>query len=462
METFINKTFESISLINKQNIRIIFILPNICECVNGVSTKYIKFINYLSNLSYNIILFTTFKNKGSIQLDSGDKSRRSSLIKKDNLNIINIKGLNIPFYKDIKIPIIIEKELKSEIKDGNEIIIFNGEFIWLYETLKNFKNKHKNIKLYPTMHTDYLYYTESYFSTGYSFKANFTSQFTSSALNYLNNNLDTKIFNGIIVTGEKMKAKYSEYSVFNANEVNLDIFNNVVKNTYNNVQKEKSHSLESNNKEYYNIIYCGRVAQEKNIDEILDCCIELKKNKIEFVLNIIGDGPYLDNLTGIINIKYKKIKSCIIFHGSKEPEEINNLYQSLDNRIFLFTSISETFGKTPMEAGATGIPIFIKKSDITDNLYINKKNAFIFDNAVEFIELFIYFLNLDINEKHIFISESVNNIKKYDQNIIFSEWIEYLINGKVNKNKTKINIFDMFTFHGISKFINCSGSILSD
>ncbi|MEI6058429.1 MAG: hypothetical protein WCP89_01530, partial [archaeon] len=33
------------------------------------------------------------------------------------------------FYKDIKIPIIIEKELKSEIKDGNEIIIFNGEFI---------------------------------------------------------------------------------------------------------------------------------------------------------------------------------------------------------------------------------------------------------------------------------------------------------------------------------------------
>ena len=39
--------------------KFIFILPNIYEIVNGVSTKYIKFINYLTK-SYEVILFTTF------------------------------------------------------------------------------------------------------------------------------------------------------------------------------------------------------------------------------------------------------------------------------------------------------------------------------------------------------------------------------------------------------------------
>ena len=43
-------------------LRIIFILSNIFENINGVSTKYIKFIEYLSNINYlgskiDIILF---------------------------------------------------------------------------------------------------------------------------------------------------------------------------------------------------------------------------------------------------------------------------------------------------------------------------------------------------------------------------------------------------------------------
>jgi hypothetical protein len=66
----------------------------------------------------------------------------------------------------------------------------------------------------------------------------------------------------------------------------------------------------------------------------------------------------------------------------------------MENRIFLFTSISETFGKTPMEAGATGIPIFIKKCDNSDMLYINKRNAMIFDNKNDFFELFVYFTEM--------------------------------------------------------------------
>ena len=416
------------------SIKIIFILPNIYESVNGVSTKYIKFINYLSKM-YNISLFTTFiKNENFIKINEFNSFNK-------NLNIIKTNGLSVPFYKEIKIPIINEKKLKEEIKNDNVIIIFNGEFIWIYDLLVSIKKKYKNIKIYPTMHTDYIFYAEKIYKI-YNI---------SGTLSYLDHHLEKKNFNGIIVTGDKMKDKYNNFTenIFNANEIDLDIFNNTKIDNY-------------NNNEVYNIFFCGRISKEKNIVEVLDCCLEIS-DKYNFILNIIGDGPFLLNLKDIIEIEYKKIKNKIIFHGNKEQHEINNLYQLMDNRIFLFSSMSETFGKTPMEACATGIPIFIKKSDITCSLYVNKKNAFIFNDKNHFFELFEYFISLDILEKQIFITNSVNNIKRYDQNIIFADWMNFLINGNLNKDKPKkINLLDIFTFHGISKFINCSGSILGD
>ena len=420
--------------------KILFILHNIYESTNGVSNKYIKFIDYLTKLSYEVILITTMKDKHLI-----------NTISKPNLKIIKVKGLNIPFYKEIKIPTFNFDKINELIENGNEIIIFNGEFIWLYDILNKLKNKFKNIKLYPTMHTDYEYYLNIY--QKYNFLSNLNY------LNHLNHYLETKIFSGIIVTGTKMVLRYSNYtnSIFNANEVDLSIFNTI---------KNDCYDIHLNNT--VNIIYCGRVSKEKNIDDFLEHSYYLYKkytieNKVvDFKFNIIGNGPYLENIKNIIDIQNNEIKDKIIFYGNLSANEINELYQKLNNRIFLFTSNSETFGKSPLEAIATGIPLFIKKSDITNDIYINKKNAFVFENNSDLSENFLLFLKMNSLEKQLFIKDSINNIKKYDQNIIFNDWIEFLINGKVNKDKTKINFIDIITLFGISKFVNCTGMIAGD
>ena len=88
----------------------------------------------------------------------------------------------------------------------------------------------------------------------------------------------------------------------------------------------------------------------------------------------------------------------------------------------------------------------------------------IFEDKDDFKNLFIYFLNLDSFDKERLIINTVDNIKKYDQNIIFENWIYFLINGntKKNKNKIEVNMIDFFTFQGISKFINCTGTLLGD
>jgi glycosyltransferase involved in cell wall biosynthesis len=184
-------------------------------------------------------------------------------------------------------------------------------------------------------------------------------------VNHLDHYLEKKYFEGIIVTGDNLKDKFLKITnnVFNANEINLSIFKEY---------KIDDYDLSLNNLQ---IIYCGRISKEKNIEEILECIVMLEDYNYNYTLNIIGDGPYLSSLQHKIIQDYDEIKNKIIFHGSLGQEDIYKLYNSLKNRIFIFTSESETFGKTPMEAAACGIPIFIKKSDASNRLYIDSENA---------------------------------------------------------------------------------------
>jgi glycosyltransferase involved in cell wall biosynthesis len=420
--------------------KIIFILPNIYECINGVSTKYIKFIEYLLNKDFYITLIIPFINH-----DLYD-----NLIKHEHLNIIKVNGMTIPFYKEIKIPIIQKKTIEKELENKNEIIIFNGEFIWLYTLLKKLKKKYENLKIYPNMHTNYIHYAEKYYDY-----LNIIKKLDISILfNHMNIYLEEKIFSGIIVTGEDLKKKYINFTenIFNANEVDLSVFSSYKIDIY-------------SKNELFNILFCGRISKEKNIDEVIECCNLLyNKEIINFNLHIIGDGPYLNDLKEIIINKYSYLNNIIIFHGSLKHNEIYNLYHKLHNRIFLFASLTETFGKTPFEACCTGIPIFIKKCDLTEKLYINKKNAFLFNDQYDFIEIFKYFLKMTFLEKNNFIYNSINNVKKYDQIKIFNDWLYFLVNTKTNNNYKKINtnFFEIFTFQSITKMINCSGTILGD
>jgi len=456
-------------------LRIIFILSNIYENINGVSTKYIKFIEYLSNINYlgskiDIILFIPGNN------DEHEK---------ENVKIIKTTGIKIPFYKDIKIPVISRSSILNEIKSGKEIIIFNGEFFWLYEKLKKIQKKFNKLKIFPNMHTDYDFYLNNIYK-----KFSFGFKPLKKHLDYY---LDKKYFEGIIVTGEKLREKYHNITnnVFNANEIDLSIFKNYKIDNYkinsleldllgdNNIKLDNNDNFDNNDsilendndndndnleedchkkENIINFIYCGRISKEKNIIEICDCLHSVDFN---YVLNIIGDGPYMNELKNIIIEKYNNIVDKIYFHGELKQREIYDLYHKLDNRIFIFTSISETFGKTPMEAGMCGIPIFIKKSDITDILYTHQENAYIFDNKYDFKVLLYNFLKSGMNEKKSLIENSVKNIKKYDQNIIFNNLLKFLIQSD-SKLKILLNFFDIFAFHSMSKMVNCSSMFLGE
>lgn len=389
--------------------KIIFILYNIFEVKSGVSNKYIKFIDFLikKNIDYLII---SCLNDSNINL---------------NYNIISLKGFNIPLYNNIKIPNIKYEDLLN-LTNNNDIIIFNGEFYWIYDILNKIKKKLNNIKLIPNWHTNYDFYSSTYFNNNI---------LSNKIKNILHQNLKNNFFSGIIVTGEINKNNFQNYSnyVFNANEIclkNFDIF------------KIDNYSLNHT----INFIYTGRIALEKNLLLILDILNNLSESKFKnFKMHFIGSGPFLETLKENIS---NKIKKKIIFYGDVDYSQIIYIYKNLDNRIFIQPSMSETFGKSTMEASYSGIPIFIIKCDIHNCLY-NEDNSFFYENIKEFRHQLTLFFKLNEKQKNKIILNGFNNAKKYDQNLIFENLFKFLSEIKEQNNKYYNESFINNIFNGI-------------
>ena len=95
-------------------------------------------------------------------------------------------------------------------------------------------------------------------------------------------------------------------------------------------------------------IYVGRLAPEKNLDAIAQ---SFKAIRIHHHLNArmiwVGDGPARADL--------EAQNPDHIFVGMKSGEELATHYASAD--IFLFPSLSETFGNVTLEAMASGLAV---------------------------------------------------------------------------------------------------------
>ncbi|MBV6633373.1 MAG: glycosyltransferase family 1 protein [Alphaproteobacteria bacterium] len=86
--------------------------------------------------------------------------------------------------------------------------------------------------------------------------------------------------------------------------------------------------------------YVGRVAVEKNIEAFLDA--EFEGSKL-----VVGDGPALEDL--------KRRYPDITFVGAKHGEELARYYSMGD--VFVFPSLTDTFGLVMLEALACGVPV---------------------------------------------------------------------------------------------------------
>lgn len=130
------------------------------------------------------------------------------------------------------------------------------------------------------------------------------------------------------------------------------------------------------------LLYLGRLAEEKNVEELIDFYQKIKMENTRFL--IVGGGPYLEKLKKYAN----KIDKKIDFIGQVDPSMVKDYYQLAD--VFISASNSETQGLTYYEALSNGRIALCRKDACLDGVIKNNYNGYQYKEFKEFKDFLGY------------------------------------------------------------------------
>lgn len=162
---------------------------------------------------------------------------------------------------------------------------------------------------------------------------------------YINNKLVKMIVKSIpiFLLGDGLFKKYSRYGKFTCKTINSA-----------SSKKDLSKFKDKCRKKQVELLYVGRLASEKGIPYLLEAVKSLKDKKYKIKLNIVGDGPYRNELPR----KTKKlgIEREVNFIGFvSSRKKLNNIYRN--NDIFILPSTNDALAKVLLEAMAASTPV---------------------------------------------------------------------------------------------------------
>ncbi len=170
-------------------------------------------------------------------------------------------------------------------------------------------------------------------------------------------------------------------------------------------------------KKYLTILFVGRLAKEKNIDEIIELYERIynKMDQISILVVICGHGPYEEEL------KEKTKNYNFLFIGKVKYEELIIYYNMAD--VFINPSTTETMGFTTLEAMACKLLVIGRNAIGTCDIIKHNKTGLLYNNINELTK---YILNINKNKKK--YNQIIENAYNYVIQFKLENYTQYLLN----------------------------------
>jgi len=282
--------------------------------------------------------------------------------------IIRLKSMSFIFYKECRLSvpncIVIRERLKAFSPDIIHII--TPFFIGICGLICG---RQLNIPIVTTYNTNYAQYMEYY-------NVNFIGDGLWHYIKWFHNKCQLSLCPSYETKQELLKHGIRNIEVC-PNGIDPEDFNPAMRSD----EWRKEKGLENK----IALLYVGRISKEKNImllSEVMSLLNGQYKDRIELI--ITGDGPYLEHFKS-------SMPNNVIYTGYAFGKELSRIYASAD--IFVFPSLTETFGNVVLEAMASGLPVVGIKAggvkDIIENGYngilIEKNDVKLFASAVSLL-----------------------------------------------------------------------------
>lgn len=376
--------------------------------INGVSTSVYNLREALKKLGHTVYIVTV--NDSIIKHEYDEKEK-----------VLRIPGIPIGIY-DYRLSEIYPISTVKTIKKWKlDVIHSHTEFgIGIFARILAKKFKIPLVHTYHTLYEDYTHYiTHNHFD-----------KLSKKIVKDLTKVYCVKTAKETIVPTEKIYKLFKEKYMITKNVSVIPSGIDIERFFEENVEQDKVEQIKEKygiTKDDFTIIFVGRLAQEKNIEFLLNAQQKLTEKRINNIkLLIVGDGPDKENY---INITRKlNIFDKVIFTGKIEQDKIQYYYQCAD--AFVTASNSETQGLTVIEAMAAGVvPICINDMAFIDML--PKKS--LFNNQNEYINRLITF-STDEELRKEYKAEIRKKAEEYSSNT-YAQRVLNVYSGVLNGGK---------------------------
>lgn len=338
--------------------------------INGVVTSVVNLQKELQNLGHEVRILTLSENTRSFQ--------------QDGVTYIGSAGAG-KIYQGARFA------LHFDNKYFEELVLWHPDIIHTQCEFSTFRiasqiAKKLHIPIVHTYHTVYEDYTH-YFSPNKKWGRAMVVLFAKKVLKHTE---------CVIAPTDKVRTLLLGYGVRQRIQVvptgiDLERFDIQIGNTEK-VRLQEKLGIPCNNKV---LIYVGRLAKEKNLEEIFLYLSRLTRQDLSLL--IVGDGPrrhLLEHDAAEMGIAEK-----VIFAGMVSPQKVASYYQLGD--VFVSASNSETQGLTYMEALANGIPALCRKDPCLDKVIEDGINGWQYASFDEFSKRLDLILDQDGLQKHL-------------------------------------------------------------